>query len=195
LTMRRTFKKFSSRAEAILRLRSFGKIPVAVVSDVPNGAVVEMEPSSPLAGSSQDEPMVEAAGDGEPAEAKEPTERGEAAEGVDAGGAAEQTEDEAVSALAIEEPTSFATAFSEAVAASGLDADDLPITIPAADVDIDDAKWDKYPLGQLPDENDPDVPLDTMAGFRSMGGTLADLFDVDVVGKLALMTSIGAIVE
>jgi hypothetical protein len=194
-TMRRTFEKFSSRAEAILRLWSIGKNPVAVVSDVPHGAVVEVGPSSPFAGSSQDEPIVEASGEGKPAEAKEPTERGEAAEGVDAGGAAEQTDDEAISSLAMEEPTSFATAFSEAVAASGLDADDLPMTIPAAGVDTDDAKWEKYPLGQLPDGNDPDVPLDTMAGFRSMGGTLADLFDVGVGGKLAPMTSIGAILE
>jgi hypothetical protein len=111
------------------------------------------------------------------------------------GGAAEQTGDEAVSALAMENPTSFATAFAEAIAASGLKADDSPITTPAAGVDAEDTKWDKYPLGQLPDENDADVPLDPMAGLRSLGGTLADLFDVGVVWKLAFMTSIGAIVE
>jgi hypothetical protein len=34
-----------------------------------------------------------------------------------------------------------------------------------------------------------------VAGLRSMGGTLDDLFDVGVVGKLVPMTSIGAIVE
>jgi hypothetical protein len=92
---------------------------------------------------------------------------------VDVGGAAEQAEDEA---LAMEDPTSFATAFAEAIAASGLEADDSPITTPDAGFDAEDAKWEKYPLGQLPDENDPDVPLDTMAGLRSLGGTLADLF-------------------
>jgi hypothetical protein len=34
-----------------------------------------------------------------------------------------------------------------------------------------------------------------MTGLRSMGGILADRFDVGVVGKVAPMTSIGAFVE
>jgi hypothetical protein len=192
-TMHRSFKKFYSRAEAILRLRSIGKNPVAVVSDVPHGAVVEMGLSSPLAGSSQDEPMVEAAGEGEPAEAIEPTERGEAAEGVDAGDAARRRKvwtramrrgggrcgrgrcggaDRRRGCLFPVNGGAHLLCYGifRSVAASGLDADDLPITILAAGVDTDDAKWDKYPLGQQPDENDPDVPLDTMAGFRSMAG-------------------------
>jgi hypothetical protein len=192
-TIRRSSKIQASRgysAPAVHRQE-----PVVVVSDVPHGAVVGVAPASPLAESSQDELMVEAAGEGEPADADEPVEGGEVAEGVDAGGAAEQTEDEAVSALAMEDPTSFATAFAEAVAACGLETDDSKITTPAAGVDTDDTKWDKYPLGQLPDENDPDFSSDTMASLRSMGGTLADLFDVGVVGELASMTSIGAIVK
>jgi hypothetical protein len=102
--------------------------------------------------------------------------------------------------FATEEPTSFDTKTHllvdpQAVAASGPEADDSPITTPAAGVDTDDAKWDKYPLGQLPDENDPDVPLGNMIGLRSMGGILADRFDVGVVGKVAPMTCIGAFVE
>jgi hypothetical protein len=47
LAMCRTSKKLSSRAAAIQRLRSIGKNPVAVVSDVPHGGVVEVAPSSP----------------------------------------------------------------------------------------------------------------------------------------------------
>jgi hypothetical protein len=78
---------------------------------------------------------------------------------------------------------------------SGLDADDSPITTPTAGLN-DDAKQDRCPLGQLPGENDPDVPLDTKtSGLRSMGRTLASLLDVDVVGKIAPTTCIGAVVE
>jgi hypothetical protein len=50
-------------------------------------------------------------------------------------------------------------------------------------------------MGELPEDNEHDVPHDTMIGFRSMGGTLAALFHVDVVARLAPQTSIGAIVE
>jgi hypothetical protein len=57
-----------------------------------------------------------------------------------------------------------------------------------------DTGLEKWPMGELPEDNDQDVPQDTMIGFRAMGGTLAELF-VDVVGMLAPMTSIGAIVE
>jgi hypothetical protein len=195
--MLRTTKKFSTRAEAILRLGSIGNNPFVVVSHVPHGAHVEVvAPSSLLAGSAQDEPKAEAEADeGEPADADEPSEDGEVAEGVDAGGAAEQTADEFASTLIMDYPTLFTTAFAEAVAVYGLDADDSPTTTPTAGLN-DDAKWDKYPLGQLPGENDPDAPLDTMVGgLRSVGGTLASLFDVGVVGKLAPMTCIGAIVE
>jgi hypothetical protein len=42
LTKHRTSKKFSDRAEAVLPLRSMGKNPVAVVSDLREGAVVGM---------------------------------------------------------------------------------------------------------------------------------------------------------
>jgi hypothetical protein len=34
-----------------------------------------------------------------------------------------------------------------------------------------------------------------MSVFRSMGGSLAELFDVSVIGKLSPMTCIGAIIE
>jgi hypothetical protein len=89
----------------------------------------------------------------------------------------------------------FSTAFGEAVAVSGLDADDSLIAAPTAGLN-DDAKWEMDPLGLLPDENDPDVHLYTMAGgLRTMGGALASLFDVGVVVKLAPMPCIGAIVE
>jgi hypothetical protein len=46
-----------------------------------------------------------------------------------------------------------------------------------------DAGLEKWRMGELPEDNEHDVPLDTMIGFRSMGGTLAALFDVDVVGR------------
>jgi hypothetical protein len=88
-------------------------------------------------------PMAEAAGKGERADADEPAEGGEQADGVDAGGAAEQAEDEDVFALAMQDPTSFGAVFAEAVSASDLEANDSPITWPAAGVDTDDAKWDK----------------------------------------------------
>jgi hypothetical protein len=52
-----------------------------------------------------------------------------------------------------------------------------------------------WPTEPTPSDSNEDVPLDTMIGFRSMGRTLAELFDVDVVGRLAPMTSIVAIVE
>jgi hypothetical protein len=55
--------------------------------------------------------------------------------------------------------------------------------------------WRKWLMGELPEDNEHDVPQDTMIGFRSMGGTLAELFDVDAVGILAPLTSIGAFVE
>jgi hypothetical protein len=58
-----------------------------------------------------------------------------------------------------------------------------------------DAGLEKWPMGELPEDNEHGVPQDTMIGFRSTGGTLAELFDVDVVGKLAPLTSIRAIVE
>jgi hypothetical protein len=47
----------------------------------------------------------------------------------------------------------------------------------------------------MPEDDEHVVPQDTKIGFRSMGGTLAELFDVDFVGRLAPMTSIGAFVE
>jgi hypothetical protein len=51
-TMLRNTKKFATRAEAILRLRSIGNNLVVVVSHVPHGAVVELvAPSSLLSGS------------------------------------------------------------------------------------------------------------------------------------------------
>jgi hypothetical protein len=43
-TTLRNIKKFSTRAEAILRLRSIGNNSVVVVSHVPHGAVVEVQP-------------------------------------------------------------------------------------------------------------------------------------------------------
>jgi hypothetical protein len=215
-TMLRITKKFS-RAEPILRLRSIGNNPVANVSHVPHDAVVEVEaPYSLLLGSAQDVPRAEMEADkGKPADVDEPADGGEVAEGVDAGGevaegvdaggevaegvdagvSAEQTADEVVSALAMDDPSLFSTAFAEAVAASGPDPDDSPMAAPTAGLN-DDAKWDKYPLGLLPDEKDPDVPLDIMAGgLRYKGGTLASLFEVGVVGTIAPLTCVGAMVE
>jgi hypothetical protein len=95
------------------------------VFDVPHGAVVEVAPSSThFSESSQGKPMVRAEVEVESSDADKPTEGGEVAEGVDAGGTGEQTEDEAVSALAMEDPTSFATAFPKAIAAPGLETDE-----------------------------------------------------------------------
>jgi hypothetical protein len=88
-TMRRTSEKFPSRAEAILRLQTIDKNPVAVASDVSHGAVVEVGPSSSLAASSQDESVAEAAGENEPADVDEPAEGGDVAEDVDADGTAD----------------------------------------------------------------------------------------------------------
>jgi hypothetical protein len=44
-----------------------------------------------------------------------------------------------------------------------------------------DAGLEKWPMGELPEDDDHDAPQDTMIGFRPMGRTLAELFDVDVV--------------
>jgi hypothetical protein len=76
---------------------------------------------------------------------------------------------------------------------SGLDPDDLDA--PGLEADTVHADFETYAMGKMPDENDQDIPQDTMSGFRSMGGSLSELFDVSVVGKLAPMTCIGAIVE
>jgi hypothetical protein len=45
-------------------------------------------------------------------------------------------------------------------------------------------------MGELPEDDEHVVPQDTVIGFRSMRGTLAELFDVDIVGRLAPMTSL-----
>jgi hypothetical protein len=79
------------------------------------------------------------------------------------------------------------------VVASGLDIDESAASGPGK------AKLreglEKWPMGELPEDNKHDVPQDTMIGFRSMGGTLAEFFDVNVVGRLAPLTFIGAILE
>jgi hypothetical protein len=84
----------------------------------------------------------------------------------------------------------FATTFAKAVVASGLDSD-----APGPGAATLDAELEKCSMGELPDDNDQDVAQDTMFGFRSMGRTLADLFDVDFAGSLAPRSSIGANVD
>jgi hypothetical protein len=91
------------------------------------------------------------------------------------------------------DPLAFATKFAEAVVASGLDTDESAASGPGNA--MLDAGLEKRPMGELPEDDEHDVPQDTMIGFRSMGGSLAELFDVDVVGRLAPATSIGAIIE
>jgi hypothetical protein len=90
-------------------------------------------------------------------------------------------------------PLALATKFAEAVVASGLDTDESAASGPG-NATLD-AGLERWPMEELPEDDEHEVPQDTMIGFRSMGGTLAELFDVDVVGRLAPMTSIGAIVE
>jgi hypothetical protein len=79
------------------------------------------------------------------------------------------TEDEEVT-LAMGDPLAFATKFAEAVVASGLDTDELAASGPGNAVL--DAGLEKRPMGELPEDDEHDVPQDTMIGFRSMGGTL-----------------------
>jgi hypothetical protein len=91
------------------------------------------------------------------------------------------------------DPLAFATKFAEAVVASGLDTDESAASGPGNAVL--DAALEMRAMGGLPEDDEHGVPQDTMIGFRSMGGTLAELFDVDFVGRLAPLTSIGAIAE
>jgi hypothetical protein len=93
----------------------------------------------------------------------------------------------------MDDPLEFATKYAEAVVASGLDTDESAASGPGNA--MLDAGLETRPKGELPEDYEHDVPQDTMIGFRSIGGTLAELFDVDVVGRLAPVTSIGAIVE
>jgi hypothetical protein len=91
------------------------------------------------------------------------------------------------------DPVTFAARFAEAVSESGLDPVDL--AAPGLEVDAVEADFEMYAMGKLPDENEKDSPQGTMSGLRSMGGSLAELFNVSVVGKLAPTTCIGAIIE
>jgi hypothetical protein len=83
----------------------------------------------------------------------------------------------------------FVARFAKAVSDSGLDPVDL--AAPRLEADAVEADFD---MGELPDENDKDIPQDTMSRFRLMGGSLTELFDACVVGKLAPTTCIGVIV-
>jgi hypothetical protein len=88
------------------------------------------------------------------------------------------------------DPLAFATKFAKAVVASGVDTDESAASGPGNA--MLDAGLEKWPMGEMSEDDEHDVPQDTMIGFRSMGGTLAELFDA--VGRLAPMTtSIGAI--
>jgi fructose-specific phosphotransferase system component IIB len=166
---RRTLKKFTKRAAVVLRLHSIGRQSVSVVSNVPQGGMVEVIASTSVGQSSAGDSEVQVAAGEEPAVSIE--ERG--TEGVDADVSKEHTEDEEVTALAMGDPLEFATKFAEAVAASGLDTDESTAPGPG---DAMDTGLEKWPMGELPEDNDQDVPQDTMIGFRSMGGTLAELF-------------------
>jgi hypothetical protein len=103
------------------------------------------------------------------------------------------TEDEEVATLAMGYPLAFATKFAEAVVVSGLDTGESAASGPGNA--MLDAGLEKWPMGELPEEEERDVPQDTVIGFRSMGGTLAELFYVGVIGRLAPVTCVGAIVE
>jgi hypothetical protein len=117
---RRTLKKFTERAAVVLRLHSIGRQSVSVVSNVPQGGMVEVIASTSVGQSSAGDSEVQVAAGEEPAVSIE--ERG--TEGVDADVSKEHTEDEEVTALAMGDPLEFATKFAEAVAASGLDTDE-----------------------------------------------------------------------
>jgi hypothetical protein len=98
------------------------------------------------------------------------------------------TDDEETTTLAMGDPLAFATKFANAVVASGLDTDESAVSGPGKA--MLDAGLEKRPMGELPEDDEYDAPQDTMIGFRSMGGTLVELFDVDVVRRLAPMTSL-----
>jgi hypothetical protein len=117
------------------------------------------------------------------------------------------TEDELVSHIAMADYDSFATRFAVAVVESGLDADDLKEPLLGIDDlaaasgtdasfsdDAQDAELDKYPV-LFPNENDRGVPQDNKCGFRTYSRALADLFDINIIGRLPGITSIGAIPE
>jgi hypothetical protein len=176
---RRTSKKFSECAAVVLRLHSIGRQSVAVVSNVLQGGIVEaLSPNSIGHSSSGDSAVQAAAGDESAVLVEE-----NAAEGVDADDVTEHTEYEEVTAVAMSDPLTFAAKFTEAVIASGLDTDESEA--PGPGTDAIETGLEKYQMGELPSDSNEDVPLDTMIGFRSMGGTLAELFDVDVVGRFA----------
>jgi hypothetical protein len=103
------------------------------------------------------------------------------------------TDEEEATTLVMGDPLAFATKFANAVVASGLDTDESAVSGPGNA--MLGAGLEKWPMGELPEDDEHDAPQDTMIGFRSMGGTLVELFDVDVVRRLAPMTSFGAIVE
>jgi hypothetical protein len=68
------------------------------------------------------------------------------------------------------DPLAFATKLAEAVA-SGSETDESAASGPGNA--MLDAGLEKWPRGELPEDDEHDVPQDTMIGFRSMGGTLA----------------------
>jgi hypothetical protein len=105
-------------------------------------------------------------------------------EGLDADNSNEHTEDKEVTTLAMSDPLAFATKILEAVVGSGLDIDESAASGPGNA--MLDAGLEKWSMGELPGDNEKDVPQDTMIGFRSIGGTLAEFFDDDVFGRLAL---------
>jgi hypothetical protein len=118
--MRRTSKKFSERAAVVLRLHSIGCQSFAVVSNVPQGAVVEfLAPNSIGTSSAGDSAVQAAAGDESAVFGEE-----DVAEGVYADDATEHTEDEEGAAMAMSDPLTFAAKFAEAVIAPGLDTDE-----------------------------------------------------------------------
>jgi hypothetical protein len=51
-------------------------------------------------------------------------------------------------------------------------------------------KLGQYRMGHLPPKNEANVLQDTLRGFRGFKMSLAKLFDEEVVGRLATLTSI-----
>jgi hypothetical protein len=163
--MRTTSCNFSLRAEAVLRLGSIGEKHVSVLMDVPEDVAVDINRAAhaPYSGTSTDVVQaVDVEGDDQ---VSSPAPVDAVLEGAELGAATEMTEDEAATAIAMKDLDQFAARFSAAVAEAGFVGDESSSTILPDKQQT--ADFSKYPLGQLPDQNDSDVPQDVLSGFRS----------------------------